>query len=125
MITISKTLEAQEKTQDIKQNPSTKMETKPDARSRRNELDRGDRTWPYEDRTRLISCSAIAGVSSSDRMLSEAVTGRTDFIVHRQRHDDRTTGCDDRTTRHTKKQRPIMSIKVLERRQHNWTHPIE
>ena len=36
--TISKTLGAQEKTQDIKQNLSTKIGTKPYARSRRNEL---------------------------------------------------------------------------------------
>ena len=40
---------------------------------------------PYEDRTRLISYSATAGVNNSDRTLSEAVTGRTDFTVHRQR----------------------------------------
>ena len=38
--TISKTLEAQEKTQDIKQSLSTKIGTKPNARSRRNMLDR-------------------------------------------------------------------------------------
>ena len=36
--TISKTLGAQEKTQDIKQSPSTKIGTKPYARSQRNEL---------------------------------------------------------------------------------------
>ena len=36
--TISKTLEAQEKTQDIKQSPSMKIGTKPYARSQRNEL---------------------------------------------------------------------------------------
>ena len=36
--TLSKTLEAQEKTQDIKQSPSMKIGTKPYARSRRNEL---------------------------------------------------------------------------------------
>ena len=59
------------------------METKPDARSRRNELGRGDRTRPYEDRTRPISCSATAGVSSCDRTLSEAGTGRTDDTILR------------------------------------------
>ena len=59
------------------------METKPDARSRRNELGRGDRTRPYEDRTRPISCSATTDISSSDRTLSEAVTERTDITVHR------------------------------------------
>ena len=36
--TLRKTLEAQEKTQDIKQSPSMKIGTKPCARSRRNEL---------------------------------------------------------------------------------------
>ena len=36
--TLSKTLGAQEKTQDIKQSPSMKIGTKPYARSRRNEL---------------------------------------------------------------------------------------
>ena len=36
--TLRKTLEAQEKTQDIKQSPSMKIGTKPYARSRRNEL---------------------------------------------------------------------------------------
>ena len=54
------------------------MGTKPDARSRRNELGRGDRTRPYEDRTRPISCSVTAGVSSSDRTLRIQVTGHDD-----------------------------------------------
>ena len=80
--TISKTLEAQEKTQYIKHSPSMKMGTKPDARSRRNEIGRGDRTRPYKDRTRPISCSATAGISSSDRPLSEEVIGRTNFTIH-------------------------------------------
>ena len=43
--TISKTLEAQEKTQDIKQSPSTKIGTKPYARSRRNELAEATGLW--------------------------------------------------------------------------------
>ena len=45
---------------------------------------------PNKDRTRLISCSATPGVgscdwtlSSSDRTLSEAVTGHTGDTVHR------------------------------------------
>ena len=41
---------------------------------------------PNKDRTRLISCSATPGVGSSDRTLSEAVTGRTGDTVHR--HDN-------------------------------------
>ena len=36
---------------------------------------------PYRDRTRPISCSAAASVSSYNRTLSEAVTGRTDDTV--------------------------------------------
>jgi len=43
--TIIKTLEAQEKTQDIKQSPSTKIGTKPYARSRRNELVEATGRW--------------------------------------------------------------------------------
>ena len=77
------------------QNPSTKMETKPDARSQRNELGRDDRTWPYEDQTRPISCSATAGVSSCDRTLSETVTGRTDDTVLRHGNIFSVTGRSD------------------------------
>ena len=43
--TISKTLGAQEKTQDIKQSPSMKIETKLYARSRRNELTEVTGRW--------------------------------------------------------------------------------
>ena len=43
--TISKTLEAQEKTQDIKQSPITKIGTKPNARSQRNELTEVTGRW--------------------------------------------------------------------------------
>ena len=43
--TSSKTLEAQEKTQDINQSPSMKIETKPYARSRRNELAEAIGRW--------------------------------------------------------------------------------
>ena len=32
----------------------------------------------------VIGCSVTAGVSSSNRTLSEAVTGRTDLTVHRR-----------------------------------------
>ena len=64
--TISKTLGAQEKTQDIKQSPSTKIGTKPYARSRRNELAEATRLWTgrwKHDRT-------------PDRWLSRQATGR-------------------------------------------------
>ena len=68
---ISKTLEAQEKTQDIKQSPSMKIGTKPYARSRRNKLadaiGRKDRTL--------------------DRCLGRQATGR----------EDRTLVATDRT----------------------------
>jgi len=84
--TLSKTLEAQEKTQDIKQSLSMKIGTKPDARSRRNELTemtgRSDRTLAYSDRTLRSRGSATVGVSSSDRTLNSKVTGRTDGTVH-------------------------------------------
>ena len=69
------------------------METKPDARLRRNELGRGDRTWPYKDRTRPISCSATAGVSSYDRTMSKAVTGHTDDTILRHGNVFSVTEC--------------------------------
>jgi hypothetical protein len=47
---------------------------------------------PYEDRTRPINCSAAAGDNSSDRTLSEAVTGRTDFTVHHRGNNSVKTG---------------------------------
>ena len=50
------------------------------------------RHGPYKDRTHPICCSAIAGVSSSDRMLSEAVTECTDFTVHRRGNNSVRTG---------------------------------
>ena len=43
--TIIKTIEAQEKTQDIKQSPSIKIGTKPYARSQRNELAEATEHW--------------------------------------------------------------------------------
>ena len=61
-----KTLGAQEKTQDIKQSPSTKIRTKPYARSRRNELVEATGLWTgrwKHDRT-------------LDRWLSRQATGR-------------------------------------------------
>ena len=71
------------------------MRTKPDARSQRNELHKGDRTRPYEDQTRLTSCLATSSVSSSDRTLSEAVTGRMDYTVHRRGNNSVRTGRSD------------------------------
>ena len=55
------------------------------------------------DRTCPISCSATTGVSSSDRTLSEAVTGRTNFTVHHHGNILSVTGCDGRTTGRIKK----------------------
>ena len=62
--TSRKTLEAQEKTQDIKQSPSMKIGTKPCARSRRNELAEATGRWK-RDRT-------------LDRWLDRQATGRKD-----------------------------------------------
>ena len=62
---------------------------------------------PNKDQTRPISCSATPGVdncdrtlNSSDRTLSEAVTGRTGDTVHRHDSVFSVTGrsrLDDRT----------------------------
>ena len=49
------------------------------------------RRGPYMVRTRPISCSATAGVSSYDWTLSEAVTGRTDVTVHHRGNNTVTT----------------------------------
>ena len=70
--TISKTLEAQEKTQDIKQSPSTKIKTKPDLRIAKKQMKKGlgrdDRKLPRRHRTRPIVARATA--------LIDAMTGR-------------------------------------------------
>ena len=47
---------------------------------------------PNKDQTRPISCSATTGISSSDRTLSEVVTRRTDFTVHRRGNNSVRTG---------------------------------
>ena len=122
--TLSKTLEAQERIQDIKLSPSTKLETKPDIRSRRNELHRGDRTQPYEDRTRPISCSATASISSSDRTLRIQVTGCDDDTVHCHDNSSALTGRWRVIDRMEELQRLIESREVPERRQHDRMRPI-
>ena len=83
--TSSKTLEAQEKTQDVKQSPSMKIGTKPYARSRRNELVEATGRWTgrwglgsWDDRT-------------LDRWLGKQATGRK----------DRTLAATDRTQKHS------------------------
>ena len=87
---------------------------------------------PNKDRTRLISCSATPGVgscdwtlSSSDRTLSEAVTGHTGDTVHRHNNIFNMTGrsrLDDRTH---EVQRLIESREVLERRQCDRTRLVD
>ena len=76
--TISKTLGAQEKTQDIKQSPSTKIGTKPYARSRRNKLIEVTGRWRkaigHTDQE-----ARQTGVSNSDRTLDRTLaTSRLD-----------------------------------------------
>ena len=75
--TSSKTLEAQVKTQDIKQSPSMKIGTKPYARSRRNELAEATGRWTgrwKRDRT-------------LDRWLGRQATGRKDRTLAANRLD--------------------------------------
>ena len=67
--TLRKTLEAQEKTQDIKQSLSTKIGTKPYARSRRNELTEVTVRWTG----RADEEAQQTGVSSSDRTLDQTL----------------------------------------------------
>ena len=85
-----------------------------------------------KDRTRPISCSATPGVgscdrtlSSSDQMLSEAVTGRTGDNVHHHGSVFSVIGrstVDDRT--HEVK-RPIESRDVPKQRQRDRTRPVD
>ena len=92
---ISKTLEAQEKTQDIKQSPSMKIGTKLDARSRRNEL------------TEVIGRSTVRwrkATRRSDQRLSNSSSNQTmDWTLAANRPD-------------AGQQRPIEYREVPERR---------
>ena len=105
--TISNTLEAQEKTQDIKQSPSTKIGTKPDARSRKNKL--------TEVTGRCIG--RCTGRSDQATAESIAATGRC-------------TGCctgridAQDAAQDAECQSPVNISKVLESRFHDRTRPI-
>ena len=66
--TSSKTLEAQEKTQDVKQSPSMKIGTKSCARSQRNELAEATGRWK-RDRT-LDRWLGRQATRRKDRMLA-------------------------------------------------------
>ena len=85
--TITKTLEAQEKTQDIKQNPSRKIGTKSYVRSQRNELTEVTERWTGRW-WKVTGCSDQeawqTGISSSDRMLDRTlVAKRSDAELQR------------------------------------------
>ena len=73
--TSSKTLGVQEKTQDIKQSPSTKIGTKPYARSRRNELAEATGRWTerWEKRPDAGPDTPMKRLS---KLASAAATGR-------------------------------------------------
>ena len=70
--TISKTLGVQGKTQDIKQSPSIKIETKPYAKSRRNELIEATGRWTG----RADEEAQQTGVSNSDRALDRMLAAK-------------------------------------------------
>ena len=105
--TISKTLGAQEKTQDIKQSPSMKIGTKPYARSRRNEL------------TEVTGCSTgrwrkVTGCLDQEarqQQASAAATGRW-------------TGRWRQNRPNAELQHPIEYRKVPERRNYDRTRPV-
>ena len=79
--TLRKTLEAQEKNIDIKQSPSTKIGTKPYARSRRNELTvvTGCRTGRWTSNRTLRPDAGQVARQTGDRTLDRtlAATDRT------------------------------------------------
>ena len=94
--TISKTLEAQEKTQGIKQSSSTKIGTKLYAKSQRNELTEMTGRWTGRWRKvtgRSDQESRQTGVSSSDRTLDRTLvakpTGRREAASDRVQRGSR------------------------------------
>ena len=86
--TSSKTLGAQEKTQDIKQSSSTKIGTKPYARSRRNELAEATGRWTG----RADEEAQQTGVSSSDRTLDRTQDSSVQSSTERFQSGETTTG---------------------------------
>ena len=74
---LRKTLEAQEKTQDIKQSPSTKIGTKPYARSRRNELTVGTGRWTGRRTLRLDAGWRLGRQATGRKDRTLAATDRT------------------------------------------------
>ena len=90
--TLRKTLEAQEKTQDIKQSPSMKIGTKPYARSRRNELTEATGRW-----TRRWQRRPDTGQRRPDARRGSRQTG--DRTLHRTlAATDRTQGISVRSS---------------------------
>ena len=106
MNTLSKTLEAQERIQDIKQSPSTKIGTKPYARSRRNELVEATGRWQKRP-----NAGPDTPVKKLGKMASAAATGRW-------------AGCWWQNRPDAGKQRPIEYKEVLERRNYDRTRPV-
>ena len=82
--TSSKTLGAQEKTQDIKQSPSTKIGTKPYARSQRNELVEAIGHWqkrpdaPMKKLGKLVSTAATERWRQINRTQDNRVRSSTE-----------------------------------------------
>ena len=87
--TLSKTLGAQEKTQDIKQSLSMKIGTKPYARSRRNELADATRRWKHDQTLgRWLGRQATGRedrtLAATDRMQKRSVRSSTERFQARE-----------------------------------------
>ena len=109
--TISKTLGAQEKTQDIKQSPSTKIGTKPDARFSKKRAHRGHRTLH-----RTLRCTGRCTGCCTGRC-----TGCSDQQARQQQQRPDTT---PNTAPDAECQSPVNISKVLESSFCDWTRPI-
>ena len=111
--TLSKTLGAQEKTQEIKQSPSMKIETKPYARSRRNELAEATGRWTGRWWLAVGTTGGWTGgsaVGTTGRWTGGSAVG--------------TTGRGRRNRPDAGKQRPIEYREVPERQNYDQTRPV-
>jgi hypothetical protein len=126
--TSSKTLETQEKTQEIKQVQGTKMEPSRTPRLWRYKQRRSSvevtRHGSYEDQTHSFSCSTTTALDTMTRRWKIEVIGRDDGTVHHHAYLISMTGCDRWMTEHTREQRPIDSREVPKRHKRDRTRPI-
>ena len=95
--TSSKTLEAQDKTQDVKQSPSMKIGTKPCARSQRNELAEATGRWTGGSADRRPDAGGNRPDAGTQRSIEYSkVPERRNYDRTRPVAGDRTLAASDR-----------------------------